>query len=227
MLPGEQRHGAGVGSAVGDLTGRGTGCLQFVPARHGEVVRPRATASCRRGRVRIDQKTQHAEPVRRGRELPPVEALPRHERVHRDAESAAHPGQRLAFPGGNRRDRERAAAGPQIHGGGQGRAQPSEPGGQWLTGRQPLVLQFIDGDKPARTGRVGHHPMVAAPADGPVLHRCDGDAPRTAQRRDQRRLGQAIRRGQHLVTVTADRRTGHPIMRWKPRTTRTGWCRSW
>ena len=211
VLPDEQGCAAGVGSAVPDLAGRVTRRLQFVPVRHREVVSEGMPAGRGRGRVTLHQQPQHAEPVRWGRELAPVEALPGHERVDRDAETAAHPGQRLAVPGGNRRHHERGAAGPQIHGRRQRRAQPREPRVQGLVLRQPLVLQLIGGHEPPGARRVGHLPVVTAPADGPVRHGRDGQAPPAGQRRHQDGLRQAIRRGQHPATLTADRQMGHRI----------------
>src|SRR6266516_2260615 len=99
-----------VGSAVSGVASGVTGRLQLIPVRHSEVVSQRVPAGRSRGRVNGDQKAEHAEPVRSGGELTPLEALTVDERVDRDAESVVHPRQRLAITGGNWRHHERATA---------------------------------------------------------------------------------------------------------------------
>ena len=74
---------------------------------------------------------------------PPRTGTPRRQICRPPAPVARRPGWEPAPP----RTCGRRPADP---GGGQRRAQPREPRGQWLAGRQPLVLQLIDGDEPAR-----------------------------------------------------------------------------
>ena len=195
-----------VGPAIGDVACRVEGCVQRVPVRHGEVVDRRgrlaaAGAAC-------TAATRRSTPSRcSGEENSPQSKLGRQgtgrprPRTCRSPAPGAH--RRRVRTGATTKAAPLACRPAAAASEARSRAEPRT---QRLPLRYPLVLELVSGDEPPRPRRVGDRPVMAAPADGPVLGRRDAHAPRV-QRRRERGFGQAIGRRQHAATV----RTGGPV----------------
>jgi hypothetical protein len=198
---GRTRIGTAVRVVARPQAAAAQGRHHLVAVRDREIVRQGVPPG--RGRSRVDggDQVQHGPPVRGPGKLAPLEALPVDEWVQRDGEPVVGPGQRLAVAGGDRRQHEGRAAGPQVPGGGEGGAQPAERRVQRVARRVPLDLQVIGGDKPAGARGVGDFPVVAAEADSPVGQGGDRQFPAARQRRRENHRGEIFRWAQHILTV--------------------------